>query len=134
MTIVVCDNGETRALEYLVNKGAPENLRVRLYTNNKSPAETDNAASFNEATFSGYAAAALAGANWTVAPGAPSVAAYPEQTFMSNASQASQLCYGYFMTRETTGDLILAERFSDGPYTIQNNGDSIRLTPRIEAT
>jgi hypothetical protein len=35
------------------------------------------------------------------------------------------------MTRASSGRIALAERFSDGPYQIVNNGDNIRVTPQI---
>jgi hypothetical protein len=37
------------------------------------------------------------------------------------------------MTRLSGGELVLAERFSDGPYDVQHNGDTITITPNITA-
>jgi hypothetical protein len=65
MNILIANVGELRALENIVNKTAPENLVLRLYTSNTTPAETDTAGSFTEATGNGYAAKTLSGASWT---------------------------------------------------------------------
>lgn len=129
MTLLVPNNGEGDGLTYFVNKGTPENLVLRLYTNNITPAETDVAGTYTEASGSGYGAATLTGASWTVTEGAPSNAAYAQQTFTFTGALGN--VYGYYMTRATSGRIALAERFSDGPYNIANNGDQIKITPQI---
>jgi hypothetical protein len=132
MTLLVPNNGEGDALEYFVNRASPQNLVLRLYQSNTTPAETDTAATYTEATWTGYGAITLTGASWGApSEGAPSSIAYAQQTFTSTAGSQSQTNYGYFMTRATSGRIALAERFGDGPYTIVNNGDNIRITPQI---
>lgn len=131
MTLLVPNNGEGDMLTYLVNKSAAENLVLRLFKNNVVPAETDTAATYTEATFTGYSAATLTGANWTVTEGAPSNAAYAQQSFTSSANQTQQLIYGYYLTRASSGRIAWAEVFADGPYSIANNGDVIKVTPTI---
>lgn len=133
-TIVVPDVGEGIALQYIVNKDTPEDLVLKLYKSNTTPAETDTAATYTTADFTGYSNAPLTGASWSVTTGAPSHADYAQQTFTSSAAQTAQDVYGYFMIRTTSADLMLAERFTDGPYTIANDGDAIKITPRIEAS
>lgn len=134
MTLLVPNNGEGDALEYFVNRAAPENLSLRLYQNNITPAETDTAATYTVATFTGYANITLVGATWGApSEGAPSSIAYAQQTFTSSADQATQSQYGYYMVRVTSGRIALAERFSDGPYPVTNNGDNIKITPTITA-
>lgn len=131
MTLLVVNQGEAIALEALVNKTAPQNLVLRLFKNNKTPTETDTEADYTEADFTGYAAATLTGASWTSTPGAPSEVSYAQQTFTSSAGSQSQPVYGYYLTQAISGKLVLAERFTDGPYTIVNNGDQIKVTPKI---
>jgi hypothetical protein len=133
MAIVVPNGGEVLALGFLVNKSTPENLKLRLYESNTTPSETDTIATFTTATFTGYADATLTGASWTVTGGAPSSATYAEQTFTSTAGSQSKSVYGYCYLRTTTGDLVAAERFSDAPYSIVNNGDAVKITPAITA-
>lgn len=133
MALLVPNTGEVIALEALVNKTAPQNLVLRLYENNYTPTEADTAASYTEATFTGYSALTLTGSSWGAAsPGAPSSIAYAQQTFTSSASQ-SKLVYGYYLTQASSGTLVYAERFSDGPYAITNNGDQVKVTPTITA-
>ena len=129
MALLVPNNGEGDALAAIVGKAAAENLVLRLYTNDITPAETDTAASYTEATFTGYAAITLTAANWTVTEGAPSDASYAQQTFTSSADQTPQSVYGYYFTRVTSGRIAWAERFPSGPYVIANNGDNIKVTP-----
>lgn len=134
MTLVVPNDGEAIALEYLVNKDAPEDLVLRLFKNDITPGESDTAASYTEATFTGYAEKDLAGASWTTTKGAPSNVIFAKQTFASTADQTLENIYGYYYVRKTSLDLVAAERFSDAPFGIENNGDEIRITPKITAT
>jgi hypothetical protein len=130
MALVVVDNGESVALQLLVNKiTTPENLKLKLYTNNITPGETDVAGTYTEASGNGYALITLTGASWSVSGTAPTSIGYAQQTFTFTGALGN--VYGYFLVRASTGDLILAERFSDGPYNIQNNGDTIKITPTI---
>jgi hypothetical protein len=132
MTLLVPNNGEGDALEYFVNRAAPQNLVLRLYTNNITPAETDTAATYTEAAGNGYGSINLAGATWGApSEGAPSSIAYPQQTYTFTGALGN--VYGYFCTRATSGRIAVAERFSDGPYNIVNNGDQVKVTPQITA-
>lgn len=134
MALLVPNNGEGDALQYFVNKDTPENLILRLFQSNTTPAETDTTATYTEADFTGYSAATLTGASWgTPSEGAPSSIAYAQQTFESSAGSQNQDVYGYYMTRTTSGRIALAERFTDGPYNIANDGDAIKVTPTITA-
>lgn len=132
MALLVPNGGEVIALSLLVNKiAAAENVVLRLFTNNKTPAEADVVGDYTEAAGNGYAAITLTGANWTVTGGAPTSAAYAQQTFTFSGALGN--VYGYYMTRAGSGDLVYAERFTDGPYNIVNNGDQIKITPQITA-
>lgn len=127
--LILPQNGEGDLLAYAVNKSAPQDLVLRLFTNNLTPGNTDTAASYTEAAGNGYAPIALTGANWTVIEGTPSEATYPQQTFTFTGALGD--VYGYFLTRATSGKIAWAERFSDGPYNIVNNGDQVKVTPKL---
>jgi hypothetical protein len=130
MALLVPNNGEKIILEYLVNKvTAQEDLVLRLFTSNTTPGETDTASTYTEATGNGYSAITLTGASWTVSGTAPTEASYAEQTFTFTGALGN--VYGYYMTRASTGDIVLAERFTTAPFNIQNNGDQIKITPKI---
>lgn len=132
MAGVLVNNGENRMLALLVNKSgySLSDMTLRLYKNDVTPGETDTAATYTEATFTGYSAVSLASADWTLTPGAPSSAACAQKTFTSSADQAAQTIYGYYLTENGGGTLVAAERFS-ASVTIVSNGDNIKVTPTI---
>ena len=130
MAGVLLNQGEDIMLQAAVNKLAGQNLILRLFKSNTTPAEADTEATYTEATFTGYAAITLTGASWTATPGAPSQVTYAEQTFTSSADQTAETIYGYYLTQVTSGKAIAAERFATS-YVIQNNGDAIKITPKI---
>lgn len=130
MTLLVPDVGEAVMLNNIVNKVAPQNLVLRLYTNNITPAETDTFATYTEASGSGYSALTLTGASWTISGTAPTNATYAEQTFTFSGALGN--VYGYMLNQTTSTILMWAERFTGAPYNIQNNGDQIKITPYIE--
>lgn len=132
MALVVPTVGENVALEALVNKTAPQNLVLRLFQSNTTPANGDTAGTYTEATFTGYSAITLTGSSWNAAS-AGSIS-FAQQTFTSSAAQATQNIYGYYLTQAVSGVLVWAERFTDGPYPITNLNDVIRITPTITAS
>lgn len=128
--LLIPNNGEGDALQYFVNRAAPENLVLRLFSNNITPAETDTAATYTELAVAGYAAITLTGATWGApSEGAPSSIAYAPQTFNFSASGS---LYGYYMTRATSGRIAGAERDPAGVFPF-NSGDSFKVTPQITA-
>ncbi len=131
MALVLPNQGETINLEAMVGKTAGQNLVLRLNSSNTTPGESTTQADMTEATFTGYSAITLTAASWSVTAGAPSTASYAQQTFTSSAGSQSQAVYGYYLTQVTSGLLVWAERFTDGPYTIANNGDTIKVTLNI---
>jgi hypothetical protein len=134
MALLVPNEGEIIALEAFVGKTAGGDQNLKLFQSNTTPSETDTNATYTEATWTGYAAIAINGASWGAASGgAPSSIAYAQQTFTSSAGSQSQNNYGYYVTQTTTNKLKWAERFGDGPYTIVNNGDQIKVTPTVTA-
>jgi hypothetical protein len=129
MALVTCNGGELIALKALVNHTAQStNLTLGLFKSNTTPGESDTLATYTEADFTGYSAVTLTGASWNVAS---NPITYAKQTFTSSAGSQNQAVYGYFVKAGT--DLIFAERFTDGPYTIVNNGDKIEVTPSLGA-
>lgn len=102
---------------------------IILFKNNYTPVETSVLGDFTEATFTGYAQEVLTGTDWTVTSAAPAVATQPQVTFASTADQTPELIYGYavFLSDDT---FVCGEKFSSA-QTIENNGDEIRVTPRL---
>jgi hypothetical protein len=131
MTILVPNAGENITLSYLVGRTTTvRDLVYRLFATNITPAETDTAGTYTEAAGGGYASKTLTGASWTVTNGAPTSAAYAQQTWtFTGTLTTNPTVYGYYVTRVTDADLVLAETFT--AFTPTNNGDQILLTPAI---
>lgn len=127
------DTGENLSLETIVNKTAPQNLVLRLYSNNITPSDTDTAATYTEATFPGYTAITLTGANWNAAASG-SIAYNAQQTFTRSSTGALENIYGYYITQVVSGILLYSERDPGAPPTaIVASGDNIKITPTITA-
>lgn len=126
------DTGENIALEALVNKTAPQNLVLKLYSNNITPSDTDVAGTYTEATFAGYSAITLTGASWNAASGG-SIAYGSQQTFTRSSTGAAENIYGYFVVQATSGTLVYSERDASAPFAVTNNGDAVKITPTITA-
>lgn len=129
MAIVVPNAVEVAVLTFLFL-----NLhKMRLFSNNITPAEADTLASFTEVTGGGYAEINLHAANWTKTPGSPSVALYDsiQQWLFTGVTGGPGTVYGYYVVDNVTGLLRYSERFPVVPF-IPVNGARIRFTPRFE--
>lgn len=131
MALIVPTSGEVEVAKYYVNAAQPQDLVLRLYTNNVTPNNRSVAGDFVEAKAGGYAPIRLSGSGWTVKSGPPVEASYAQQAFSCDGSANIQNCYGYYVTREQSGEIAHAERFTNGPFSLQNDGDEIKITPRI---
>jgi hypothetical protein len=130
MAIVFTDAGEVLALKHIVNYVAPDTLVLKLYSNNKTPSKLDIAGDYTEVSGYGYSSVSLTPSNFTFSAGDPSTASYPQITFTFTGAAGN--VYGYYVIQGTTGDLIFANRFSNAPIQIANNGDQIRVTLTIQ--
>ena len=131
MALLVPDVGENLILEMIVNKTAAQNLDLWLFQSNTTPAEGDTLATYTEATFSGYAEIALTGASWGAASGG--TIAYAQQTFTHDGGGTSNSIYGYLLQQTTSTTLLWVERDGSAPFTMDTNGDNIKVTPTISA-
>lgn len=131
MPLLFPNVGENIALEAVVNKTAGQNLVLRLFQSNTTPAETDVAGTYTEATFAGYASLTLTGANWNTGTG--SVTYNAAQVFTRSTTGAVQNIYGYYCTQLASGILVYAERDGAAPAAVTNAGDNISITPTITA-
>jgi hypothetical protein len=129
MALVTPNGGEVDHVELIVGKRAEENLSLRLYVNDKVPADTDVAADYTEMSTLGYAAKTLTGASWTVTPGDPAVGVYAAQTFEFDAGTPVAV-YGYFVLGAVSGRLRWAERFPAGQVVGGSAVDFIAVTPQ----
>lgn len=129
MSLIVPNAAELDILTYILTP----TLTLRLYGNNITPGPTDTAATYTEIAGGGYAAKSLTFANWTLTGGSPSVALYAQQAWtFSGAINAPGTIYGYYVTRNSDGKLMWAERFpvSVVPF-VPVAGSLARITPRF---
>lgn len=129
MAVVFTDAAEITALKNFLNVTAPETLVLKLFSNNRTPAKTDVTADYTEVSGNGYAATTLTPANFVFTAGDPGSAAYPQVTFSFTGAAGN--VYGYYVVGATSGNLAFANRFSNAPINIANNGDEIRITLTI---
>lgn len=109
-------------------------LTIKLYSNNVTPSGSSVAADFTSVAGGGYTSFPLTFANWTISSGDPSTALYNtsiEWTF-TGATNAPSTIYGYFVTRDSDGHLMWAERFPTAPFT-PIAGSLIRVIPEFSA-
>ena len=71
MTLLVPDASEVIIMENFLNKTASQDLRLKLYSSDTTPAESDTDSTYTETTGGGYADVSLNAATWTVVGGAP---------------------------------------------------------------
>jgi hypothetical protein len=136
MALLVTNEGERALLKMALKDAAPEALVLKLYKNDHDPAEGDDATDFTEADIAGYVAIALARATWndpTTDGGGVSTISFPQQTFQFTGDGE---VVGYYVVGAVSGTLLWAERLyaaPDYPAAGQHfqNGDSLKLTPRI---
>jgi hypothetical protein len=129
-TLVFTQTGEVVALQNIVNNTAPQSLVLRLFSNNYTPSSTDTVSNYTELSGYGYSSVALTPSNFTFTQGNPVTGTYPQITFTFTG--AAGLIYGYFVTQASSGNLIFANRFSNAPISIANNGDQIRVTLTLQ--
>ncbi len=70
-----------------------------------------------------------AGSAVSSAVGATAAAGF-QFTFSAAPNQSA---YGYYIT-PPTGELLLAETFSDGPYYLSNAGDTVTVLPYVKGS
>ena len=129
MPLVVPDAAELRALTYILTP----NLTLRIFGNNATPGPLSVSADFTEIAGGGYANVPLTFANWILVSGTPSVATYPKQTWtFTGVINAPGTIYGYYITRDSDGLLMWAERFPVAvvPFT-PIAGSVVQITPRF---
>jgi aspartokinase len=134
MALLVPDVGEVVLLASILYPASGENWTLKLYSGNVTPAETDTAASYTEATFTGYTAKTLtrtqSGATWAVPTTSTGTTSSTYGTAQVWSPTTSQSIYGYYVVGATSTTLLFAELFS----SVKNlaNNDTLTVTPRFQ--
>lgn len=141
MAIKISNEGEAILLAAMVGQTAAANFKLRLYTSNTTPADTDTVATYTEmGAVQGYTPKTLTTTSWGAAvagTGSGSSSsnqasiAYAQQTFTADGTGGSQTAYGYIITDSAGTKLIGAEKFP-APETYATSGDVIKITPQLQ--
>lgn len=90
-----------------------EDLVLRLYTNDKTPANTDTVADYTECAAAGYVAKTLTGGSWSISSiDSVATGTYADQLFQTSVTS---LCYGVFVTNVAKTKIRWASRFVAPP-------------------
>lgn len=132
MAMVLMDTGATQIANSYFKKTNPtagNNLTLKLFVNDITPADDDVIGDYTEATGGGYAAKTLTASSFTVSTVADIVqAAYAQQQFVfTGALSTNTTIYGAYVV-DADGVLICAEKAA-ATYTPSNNGDMYAVTP-----
>ena len=101
-----------------------EDQILKLYSNDVDPTASTTVSQFTEVAGGGYAEKTLnAVSNWSVAAG---VATTTPQTWEFTGAAGD--VYGYYLVGASTGNLLAAEKFDNGPYTVAVDGDKITVS------
>lgn len=132
MSVIIPDSLEIIVLNNILTLP----LTLKLYGNNKTPAHGDSSSSYTEISGGGYTSKPLILANWTITAGEPSIAVYnASQTWtFTGVINSPGTIFGYYITRNSDSQLILAERFpaANVPFA-PVNGSKIVVLPRVTA-
>ncbi len=107
-----------------------QTLLLKLFKNDQTPADGHTEANYTEADFIGYDDFHLTLTDWTITPGAPTLATAAQKTFASTQDQTEQLVYGYYLVQSSDGKLICVRRFAN-PLPFSKNGDAIDVVAKI---
>jgi hypothetical protein len=138
MAILFPNDAELALLDQLLGASAANNWQCRLFKDDITPSPSDTASTYSsaEADFSGYGGQELAShGSW---PAAASVDGKAESQFSadipfsrdSTDPGTNNSIYGFFIT-DSGGALIMAERFGDAPYEMDNFGDTVKVRPTV---
>lgn len=135
MPLLVPDVGEVELLKRVLYANAgSENLILKLYKTDVTPAEGDTAGSYTVADFTGYVDKTLtssqSGGTWSVPTTNTGTTSSTYGTTLSWSPTSSQTVYGYYVVGATTGTLYFAEKFASAKNL--SNGDTFNLTVKIE--
>ena len=108
-------------------------LSMKLFSNDHDPVIGDTVAAYTEVSGGGYASKPLTIGNWTITPGAPTVALYNanQQWTFTGVTGAPGTIYGYYVVRDSDNELMWAERFPDAlvPF-VPEAGSKIQVLPK----
>ena len=134
MALVIPDAAEVAWLKRaLYDNAGSENLSLRLYKTNVTPAESDTAGSYTVADFTSYAnktiTSSQAAGTWAVPTTSTGTTSSTYGTSQTWTAGSTQTVYGIYYVFASSGTIAGAEAFS-GAKTV-DSGDTITVIPKI---
>lgn len=130
MSQIVPNSVEVEVLEQLFS----EDMTLKIYGNNVTPDGESQAADFNEIAGGGYTSKPLVVAEWALVSGDPSYKVYlsTQQWDFTGPIDAPGTIFGYYITRDSDGALMWAERFLEAIVPFEPiNGSIIKVLPKF---
>lgn len=121
----------------LYSNAASEDLVLKLFKNNVTPGETDTAATYTVADFTGYSNTTLtssqSGSTWAVPTTSSNIASsiYGSSVVTLTAT-SDQSIYGYYIVSASGGKCMLSEAFAAAKNLVGASSDTISITPKIK--
>jgi hypothetical protein len=129
MAGIVMDQGIQDWLTDLISGTVFGAMKVRLYQNNHTPANTDVLASYTESTFAGYAAVSLSG--WSAVTVSGHVATTISATATFTLSSGTQNVYGVFLTNSAGTRLEAAQIDPNAPISMSTTINTYTVTVTV---
>lgn len=123
---IISDYGVQKGLDALTQNTPFSTSKVRLYSNNRTPSDSDVIGDYTEATFSGYSAVTLpAVPNSTVTA---HVASASPSTVTFTLTSGSQNIYGVYLTDSGNTNLLGAVRDPNAPVAMNTTVNTYQVT------
>lgn len=129
MALKVPTVGEAALLKDMLGVTAPGALTIKLYVNDKAPADGDTAADFTEMSTHGYASKSIATTDWAVTDNAGAAEATATAQVWTFTAAPAVTVFGYFVV-DAAGVLRWAERFSTS-FLVEFANDTATVTPKF---
>lgn len=133
MALLTPSLGELQLLDKMLKDAlsTDENYILKLYTNNITPQDNDQAGSYTEATFTNYLARTLTRVLWNASVQVSSKAetSYGPGPESWTCGATGQTVFGYYVTGSGSSVVLWAERFSTS--RVLADGDVLNITPKF---
>jgi len=133
--LIVPDAAEIEfAKRALYGDAGAEDLSLRLYKTNVTPAESDVAGTYTVADFTGYSnktiTSSQSGSTWSVPETTSGTTSSTYGTSQTWSAGSTQTLYGIYYVFATSGTIAGVEAFSS--VKTVDSGDTITVIPRFE--
>ncbi len=137
MAIVIPDAAKIPWMKrMLYDNAGSENISLRLFKTNVTPADSDTAGSYTVADFTGYSNFTLtstqSGSTWPVPTVSSNKGTATYQTTATWTATTDQTIYGWYMVFATSGTIAASQSFGAGKPLVGANSDQLSIIPRLQ--